>query len=106
MSSRLYVGGLSIETGDQELKTLFEQAGTVQSATVATDRDSGRSKGFGFVEMSSDAESQRAITDLNGKMLGERALRVEESRPRNRDADSVTMAAPAAPPVAVVDGGN
>lgn len=81
MSRKLYVGGLSFETTDAELRTLFEQAGTVESATVITDRLSGRSKGFGFVEMSTDAEARQAITDLNGKMLGERTIAVEEARP-------------------------
>jgi len=81
MSRKLYVGGLSFETTDAELRTLFEQAGTVESATVITDRLSGRSKGFGFVEMSTDAEARQAITELNGKMLEERTIAVEEARP-------------------------
>ncbi len=81
MAKKLYVGGLSFDTTDEELKTFFQQAGTVQSATVITDKFSGRSKGFGFVEMSSDAEARQAISDLNGKTLGERAIRVEEARP-------------------------
>jgi RNA recognition motif-containing protein len=81
MSLKLYVGGLSFETTDAELRTLFEQAGTVESATVITDRLSGRSKGFGFVEMSTDAEARQAITELNGKTLGERTITVEEARP-------------------------
>lgn len=83
MANRLYVGGLSFDTSDEELKTFCQQAGTVQSATVITERDSGRSKGFGFVEMSSDAESQRAIGELNGKTLGERMVRVEAAKPQN-----------------------
>jgi len=81
MSRKLYVGGLSFETTDAELRTLFEQAGTVESATVITDRLSGRSKGFGFVEMSTDAEARQAITELNGKMVEERTIAVEEARP-------------------------
>ena len=81
MSRKLYVRGLSFETTDAELRTLFEQAGTVESATVITDRLSGRSKGFGFVEMSTDAEARQAITELNGKMLEERTIAVEEARP-------------------------
>ncbi len=84
MGNRLYVGGLSFDTSDEELKTFFQQAGTVQSATVITDRDSGRSRGFGFVEMSSDGESQRAIGELNGKTLGERTVRVEAAKPETR----------------------
>lgn len=81
MGARLYVGGLSYDTIDAGLRTFFEQARTVQSATVATDRDSGRSRGFGFVEMPTDAETHRAIFDLNGKTLDGRVIRVEESRP-------------------------
>lgn len=80
MANKLYVGGLSFDTADEELKTFFQQAGTVQSATVITDRDSGRSKGFGFVEMSTEAEAQRAVGELHGKTLGERVIRVEEAR--------------------------
>ena len=81
MGRKLYVGGLSFETTDAELKTLFEQAGSVESATIITDKFSGRSKGFGFVEMSTDAEARQAITDLNGKMVGQRTITVEEARP-------------------------
>ena len=81
MSRKLYVGGLSFETTDAELRTLFEQVGTVESATIITDRYSGRSKGFGFVEMSTDAAARQAITELNGKTLGERTITVEEARP-------------------------
>ena len=80
MANRLYIGGLSLETTEDELKTFFQQAGTVQSATVVTDKVSGQSRGFGFVEMSSDAEAKRAVSELNGKTLGERTLRVEEAR--------------------------
>jgi len=85
MGRKLYVGGLSFETTDAELKTLFEQAGTVESATVIIDRFSGRSKGFGFVEMATDAAARQAITELNGKMLGERTITVEEARPPRED---------------------
>ena len=88
MAGKLYVGGLSYDTIDSELKTFFEQAGTVQSASVVTDRDSGRSKGFGFVEMSTDAETRTAVSDLNGKSLGGRTIRVEESRPSTRPGGS------------------
>lgn len=80
MAKRLYVGGLSFDTTDEELKTFFQQAGTVQSATVITDKASGQSKGFGFVEMSSDAEARQAVSELNGKTLGDRTLKVEEAR--------------------------
>ena len=82
MSMNLYVGGLSFDTTDDSLKTFFEQAGTVESASIITDRDSGRSRGFGFVEMASEAEGRKAIEDLNGKMLDGRALTVNEARPR------------------------
>ena len=78
----LYVGGLSFDTTDDGLKTFFEQAGTVESASVITDRDSGRSRGFGFVEMATEAEASKAIEDLNGKMLDGRTLTVNEARPR------------------------
>lgn len=77
MASRLYVGGLPYETTDDELKAMFDASGTVASATVATDKGSGRSKGFGFVEMSSDEEAQSAIASVNGKTMGARTIRVE-----------------------------
>lgn len=77
MASRLYVGGLPFETTDDELKAMFEASGTVASATVATDKGSGRSKGFGFVEMSTDEEAKSAIETVHGKTMGERTIRVE-----------------------------
>jgi RNA recognition motif-containing protein len=77
MASRLYVGGLPYETTDDELKKLFEASGTVASATVATDKGSGRSKGFGFVEMSSEEEAKSAIEAVHGTTIGERTIRVE-----------------------------
>ncbi len=83
MANKLYIGGLSFDTTEDELRTFFEQAGTVDSASVATDKFSGRSRGFGFVEMSSDAEAKQAVSQLNGKLLGDRTLRVEEARPRD-----------------------
>jgi hypothetical protein len=70
MGRKLYVGGLPFETTDAELRALFEQAGEVDSAVVMTDRFSGRSKGFGCVEMSTNAEARQAISELNGKVLG------------------------------------
>jgi len=88
MSKRLYVGGLSFDTVTEGLKTFFEQAGVVESATIISDRDSGRSKGFAFVEMSSDAESQRAIADLNGQVLDGRTITVEAARPERDNARS------------------
>ena len=82
MSMNLYVGGLSFDTTDDGLKTFFEQAGTVESASVITHRDTGRSRGFGFVQMATEAEGRKAIEDLNGKMLDGRTLTVNEARPR------------------------
>src|SRR5215472_11085350 len=79
---RLYVGSLSYQTTEQELADLFGQVGQVVSATVITDRDSGRSKGFGFVEMSNDDEARRAIDQLNGTTLGSRQIVVNEARER------------------------
>jgi cold-inducible RNA-binding protein len=81
MAHKLYVGGLSFETTDAELRALFEQAGKVESAVVITDKFSGRSKGFGFVEMSTNAEARQAISELNGKTLGGRSITVDEARP-------------------------
>jgi RNA recognition motif-containing protein len=81
MAKKLYVGGLSYSTVENGLKDLFSQAGTVETATVITDRMSGRSKGFGFVEMSSDEEAQKAIEMFNGKELEGRTITVNEARP-------------------------
>ena len=83
MGQKLYVGNLSYNTTSSDLEQLFSQHGTVQSAEVISDRDSGRSKGFGFVEMGSDQEAQAAIAAMNGKMHGERALTVNEAKPRS-----------------------
>ena len=82
MGKKLYVGNLSYEVSDSDLSTMFAAFGSVQSAQVIMDRDTGRSKGFGFVEMSSDQEAQAAITGLNGKEVGGRALTVNEARPK------------------------
>jgi RNA recognition motif-containing protein len=82
VAKNLYVGGLSFDTTDDGLRTFFEQAGTVESASVITDRDSGRSRGFGFVEMTTEAEASKAIEELNGKMLDGRTLTVNEARQR------------------------
>lgn len=79
---RLYVGSLPYQTTDQDLSDLFGQVGQVLSATVITDRDSGRSKGFGFVEMSDDQEARSAIDRLNGTTLGNRTIVVNEARER------------------------
>jgi len=80
-SKKLFVGNLSYTVDDNQLKGLFEQAGTVESATVITDKYSGRSKGFGFVEMSTLEEAQKAIDTLNGYELDSRKLNVSEARP-------------------------
>src|SRR5256714_15183230 len=82
MSIKLYVGNLSFQTSSEGLPELFSQAGTVESATVIEDRDTGRSRGFGFVEMASNEEGQAAIAQLNGKEIGGRAITVNEARPR------------------------
>lgn len=81
MALKLYVGGLPYSTTDEELKDAFAQAGTVTSATIIIDRASGRSKGFGFVEMSNDAEAQAAIELWNEKEFNGRTLTVNEARP-------------------------
>ena len=82
MAKKLYVGNLSYDTSDSDLQRLFGEFGTVESAQVISDRDTGRSKGFGFVEMGSDQEAQAAISALNGKEVGGRALTVNEAKPR------------------------
>jgi cold-inducible RNA-binding protein len=82
MGKKLYVGNLGYGVTDSELQQMFAAHGTVQSAQVIIDRDTGRSKGFGFVEMGSDAEAQAAISALNGQEVGGRALTVNEARPR------------------------
>jgi cold-inducible RNA-binding protein len=82
MSTKLYVGNLTFQTTSQELEQLFGQAGTVQSASVVEDRDTGRSRGFAFVEMSSQEEATSAIEQFNGKEIGGRALKVNEAKPR------------------------
>lgn len=78
---KLFVGGLSYETTEDTLKEVFQEAGTVESANVIIDRMSGRSKGFGFVEMSTEEEAQKAIEMFNGKEIDGRALTVNEARP-------------------------
>ncbi|MBV9689527.1 MAG: RNA-binding protein [Ktedonobacteraceae bacterium] len=79
---RLYVGGLPYQTTEQELIELFEQVGQVTFATIITDRDTGRSKGFGFVQMSDDQTARAAIEQLNGSLLGGRTITVSEARER------------------------
>jgi RNA recognition motif-containing protein len=82
MAKKLYVGNLSYGTTDVDLEKLFQPHGAVQSAQIIMDRDTGRSKGFGFVEMGSDAEAQAAIAALNGKEVDGRTLTVNEARPK------------------------
>jgi RNA recognition motif-containing protein len=82
MGRKLYVGNLTYGVTDADLQRMFEPYGTVQSAQVIMDRDTGRSKGFGFVEMGSDAEAQAAIAGLSGKQVEGRSLTVNEAKPR------------------------
>ena len=82
MSMKLYVGNLAFQTSSNDLQQLFAQAGTVESASVIEDRDTGRSRGFGFVEMSSKEEGEAAISQFNGKEFNGRNLTVNEARPR------------------------
>jgi RNA recognition motif-containing protein len=82
MSKKLYVGNLAFQTTSQDLQDLFAQAGTVESASVVEDRDTGQSRGFAFVEMSTEEEAASAIDQFNGKELGGRMLKVNEARPR------------------------
>ena len=82
MGKKLYVGNLSYGISDSSLEQLFSAHGSVQSAQVIMDRDTGRSKGFGFVEMGSDEEAQAAIAAMNGKEIEGRALTVNEARPK------------------------
>ena len=79
---KLYVGNLSYGATEATIRSLFEKHGAVESVTLINDRDTGRSKGFGFVEMANDAEAQRAISALNGKEVDGRALTVNEARPK------------------------
>ncbi|MCK5044370.1 RNA-binding protein [Candidatus Parcubacteria bacterium] len=84
MEKKLYVGNLPYETSEDNLKELFSEAGTVESAAIIMDKFSGRSKGFGFVEMSTEEEAQKAIDDLNGKELEGRGIIVNEARPMEK----------------------
>ena len=82
METKIYVGNLSYDTTEEELRTLFSQAGTVASVALIKDRDTGRSKGFAFVEMSNQAEAEKAIQTFNGYTLADRALKVNLARPK------------------------
>lgn len=81
MDTKLYVGNLSYSTSEEDLRTLFSEVGTVVSVALIKDRDTGRSKGFGFVEMSSQTEAESAIRQFNGATFGERVLKVNLARP-------------------------
>ncbi|MBX7054459.1 MAG: RNA-binding protein [Pyrinomonadaceae bacterium] len=82
MSMKLYVGNISFNTTNQDLNDLFGAIGTVESANIIEDRETGRSRGFGFVEMASQAEGENAIAQLNGKEVDGRALKVNEAKPQ------------------------
>jgi RNA recognition motif-containing protein len=82
MDNKLYVGNLSYQTTEDDLRTMFAQAGTVESVSLIKDRDTGRSKGFAFVEMSSQSEAEQAIKLFDGKQLGDREIKVNIARPR------------------------
>ena len=82
MESKLYVGNLSYTATEDELRQLFSQAGSVKSVSVIKDRDTGRSKGFAFVEMASDDDAQKAISQFNGQSFQDRSLKVNVARPR------------------------
>lgn len=88
MSMKLYVGNLAFKTSSDDLQQLFAQAGTVTSASVVEDRDTGRSRGFGFVEMASKEEGEAAIAQFNGKEIDGRNLTVNEARPREERGGS------------------
>lgn len=79
---KLYVGNLSFDSTDADLRQLFEPHGAIESAKVATDRDTGRSRGFGFIEMSSNSDAESAIAALNGREIGGRVLVVNEAQPK------------------------
>ncbi|MBI2891665.1 MAG: RNA-binding protein [Nitrospirae bacterium] len=81
MATRLYIGGLPYSTTEDELKNLFSQAGSVQSVRIITDKLTGKSRGFGFVEMSNAEEAKNATRTLNGTSLGDRSITVNEARP-------------------------
>ena len=82
MSMKLYVGNLSFETSSNDLQTLFAETGTVQSVALIEDRETGRSRGFGFIEMSTPEEGRLAISKFDGREVGGRALKVNEAKPR------------------------
>ena len=88
MSMKLHIGNLSFDTSSNELQTLFAQAGTVESVSLIEDRETGRSRGFGFIEMSTKEEGAAAIERFNGQDLGGRTLKVNEAKPRENRVGS------------------
>jgi cold-inducible RNA-binding protein len=84
MAKKIYVGNLSYSTTEADLSSMFEQIGSVESVQIITDRDTGRSKGFGFVQMTDDESAEKAIAQLNGQEVNGRALTVNEARPMER----------------------
>ena len=104
MAAKLYVGGLSYSTTSETLREYFAQCGTVESASVITDKFSGQSRGFGFVEMATSEEAQRAISELNGKDLDGRKITVNVSNPRTPGSRAVGVAR--ADPVAAAGPGG
>ena len=87
MGKKIFVGNLSFNTTSADLETLFSEMGTCESATVVTDRETGRSRGFGFVEMSSASEADKAISTLNGRDVGGRQINVSEAKSRDGGND-------------------
>jgi len=81
MAQKLFIGGLSFSTSNERLREVFAETGTVESASVVTDRETGRSRGFGFVEMATSAEAEAAVKKLNGQEVDGRAIRVELAKP-------------------------
>jgi cold-inducible RNA-binding protein len=88
METKLYIGNLSYSTTEEELRTLFAQAGTVSSVDLIKDRETGNSKGFGFIQMSSQSEAEKAISMFNGYQLGNRELKVNPARPKEESGRS------------------
>ena len=88
MSMKLYVGNLSFDTSSEQLQTLFKEAGTVESVSLIEDRETGRSRGFGFVEMQTKEEGAAAVEKFNGTELGGRPLKVNEAKPRENRGGS------------------
>ena len=91
MNKRLYVGNIKWSVNDDQLKVIFTEAGTVVSANVIMDRETGRSRGFGFVEMSTEDEAQKAIQNLNGKPIDGRPLTVNEAKPENGSGERLAI---------------